>query len=245
MDIIIDKIVKKPFKRTPVSKRAKQFAKLLKEDCPNYSYLRELFRQIRIDLDIKVTHKEQKLPYVPSEEEMRKYYEMVWKSRDMNHVVIIKTLLYTGVRVSELVNIKLSEVDLDKCQIKITQGRGKKDRIVPFPNSFKEILAIHISKMKDKNSKYLFESSWKKNYTDRAIRKISAHYTKLAGIQESISPNKLRQFLFTWLKKQGINDELIQPYSGNESLKSLEVYSKLSLNDVQKEYDNNMDKFPI
>jgi integrase/recombinase XerD len=233
------------FKRTPVSKKAKQFAKLLKEECPNYSYLRELFRQIRIELGVKVTHKEQKLPYVPSEEEMRKYYEMVWKSRDMNHVVIIKTLLYTGARVSELVNIKLSEVDLDKCQIKITEGKGKKDRIVPFPSSFREILAMHISKMKDRNSKYLFESSWNRNYTDRGIRKILAKYTKLVGIEQSISPHKLRHFLFTWLKKQGIDDALIQPYSGHESRKTLEIYSKLSINEAQKEYNNNMDKFPI
>jgi len=245
MDITTDKTTEIPFKRTPVSKKAKQFAELLKKECPDYSYLRELFRQIRVELDVKVTHKEQKLPYVPSEEEMRKYYEVVWKSRDMNHVVIIKTLLYTGARASELVNIKLSEVDLDKCQIKITQGKGKKDRIVPFPSSFREILAMHIHKMNDRNSKYLFESSWKRNYTDRGIRKILAKYTKMVGIDQSISPHKLRHFLFTWLKKQGIDDALIQPYSGHESRKTLEIYSKLSIGEAQKEYDNNMDKFPI
>jgi integrase/recombinase XerD len=182
MNITKDETTEKTFKRTPISKKAKQFAELLKKECPDYSYLRELFRQIRVELDIKVTHKEQKLPYVPSEEEMRKYYEMVWKSRDMNHVVIIKTLLYTGARVSELVNIKLSEVDLDKCQIRITQGKSKKDRIVPFPSSFREILAMHINKMNDRNSKYLFESSWKRNYTDRGIRKILSKYTKWLGL---------------------------------------------------------------
>ena len=66
----------------------------------------------------------------------------------MKHVVMIKTLLYTGVRVSELVNIKLSDIDLDNCQIKVVQGKGKKDRIVPFPNSFKEILAVHVENSK-------------------------------------------------------------------------------------------------
>ena len=153
------------FKRTPVKKKVKQFAKLLKAECPDYSYLRELFRQLRIELGVEVTINEQKLPYVPTEEEMCKYYEAVWKSRDMNHVIMIKTLLYTGVLVSELVNIRLSEVNLEHCQIKITKKNAKKDRIVPFPNSFREILAMHISKMHDRNSKYLFESSWKKNYT--------------------------------------------------------------------------------
>ena len=231
--------------RTPVRKKAKQMAKLLKQECPDYSYLRELFRQLRIELDVEVIRNETKLPYVPTEEEMRKYYEVVWKSRNMAHVIIIKTLLYTGARVSELVNIRLSEVDLDSCQIKITQGKGKKDRIVPFPTQFREVLSMYIDTMRKKNRKYLFESSWNKNYTDRGIRKILAQYTKLAGMAQSISPHKLRHFLFTWLKKQGIDDALIQPYSGHESRKTLEIYSKLSINDAQKEYNNNMGSFPI
>lgn len=62
---------------------------------------------------------------------------------------------------------------------------------------------------------------------------------------ESLSPHKLRHFLFTWLKKQGVDDALIQPYSGHETRQSLEVYSKLSLAEPQKAYDNIIDKFPI
>ena len=59
-------------------------------------------------------------------------------------------------------------------------------------------------------------------------------------MNRSISPHKLRHFLFTWLKKQGIDDALIQPYSGHESRQTLEIYSKLSINEAQKEYNNNM-----
>ena len=231
--------------RTPVRKKVKQLAKLLKPEHPDYSYLRELFRQLRLELGVEVIRNEKKLPYVPTEEEMKKYYEVVWKSRNMTYVIIIKTLLYTGVRVSELVKIKISEVDLDRCQIKITQGKGKKDRIVPFPAQFREVLTMYIDKMSEKNCKYLFESSWNKHYTDRGVRKILAQYTKLAGMKQSISPHKLRHFLFTWLKKQGIDDALIQPYSGHESRKTLEIYSKLSINEAQKEYNDNMEKFPI
>ena len=67
----------------------------------------------------------------------------------------------------------------------------------------------------------------KKKYTDRGIRKILAKYSEEAGLTQNLSPHKLRHFLLTWLKKQGIDDALIQPYSGHESRKSLEVYSKL------------------
>jgi integrase/recombinase XerD len=231
--------------RTPVRQKAKYIAKQLKKEYPDYNYLRELFRHLRRELEVEVVHIKGKLPYVPTEEEMRKYYDAVWQSRDMKHVIMIKTLLYTGVRVSELVKIKIEDIDISQCQIKIVEGKGKKDRIVPFPQNFKEILAMQMNSIIAKGGKYLFESSWKKAYTDRGIRIILAKYTKLAGMTRSISPHKLRHFLFTWLKRQGIDDALIQPYSGHESRQTLEIYSKLSINEAQKEYNNNMSKFPI
>lgn len=232
-------------KRTPVRQKAKQLAKLLRVENPDYDYMRELFRHLRTELSVEVTHKDKTLPYVPTEEEICKYYQAVWKSRNMKHVLMIKTLLYTGVRVSELVHIKLSDINFDSCQIRITEGKGKKDRIVPFPDGFKEILAIHVHNMRDKGGQYLFESSWKKPYTDRGIRKILEQYSREAGMEHSISPHKLRHFLFTWLKKQGIDDALIQPYSGHESRKSLEIYSKLSISDAQTEYEEIIGKFPV
>ena len=172
--------------RTPVREKAKYFCKHLKKENPDYNYLRELFRHIRKNLNIVIkSTKENKLPYIPTEEEINKYYNTVWESRNMKHIVIIKTLLYTGVRVSELVNIKISDINLDNCQIKVVQGKGKKDRIVPFPNTFKEMLAVHIENVKKNDAKYLFESSWKKAYSDRGIRKILMKYSKAAGIDHS------------------------------------------------------------
>lgn len=232
-------------KRTPVRQKAKLLAKSLRQENPDYDYLRQLFRHLRTELGIEIIHKDKKLPYVPTEEEICKYYEAVWKSRNMKHVLMIKTLLYTGVRVSELVHIKLSDIDFDSCQIKIIEGKGKKDRIVPFPDAFKEVLAIHVHNMRSKGCQYLFESSWKKQYTDRGIRKILEGYSREAGMEHSISPHVLRHFLFTWLKKQGIDDALIQPYSGHESRKSLEIYSKLSITDAQTGYEEIIGKFPI
>lgn len=117
-------------------------------------------------------------------------------------LIIVKTLLYTGVRVSELINIKLTDVDFHYCQIWINKGKGSKDRIesnriVPFPQSFKEMLAMHADSMRKKQALYLFESSWKKKYTDRGIRKILAKYSEEAGLVQNLSPHKLRHFLLT------------------------------------------------
>lgn len=231
--------------RTPLKKKAKQIVKLLKNEHPDYHYMRSLFRLVRAELEIVVLRKSQKLPYVPTEEELKNFYKVVWQSKNMQNVLIVKTLLYTGARVSEFVKIKLCNIDFDRCQIKIVEGKGKKDRIVPFPSGFKEILTMHADNMEKKGATFLFESVRKKKYTDRGIRKILANYADEAGFSQSVSPHKLRHFLFTWLKKQGIDDALIQPYSGHESRQSLEIYSKLSITDAQNAYENVIKNFPI
>ncbi len=142
-------------------------------------------------------------------------------------------------RASELINIKLSDIDLDNCQIKITKGKGKKDRIVSFPKVFMEVLAVHMDGAKRKKP-HIYLNLFEKNHIlDRGIRKIMQKYTEEAGIEHSISPHKLRHFLFTWLKRKGVDDALIQPYSGHQQRSSLEVYSKLSLSDCQEEYDSD------
>jgi integrase/recombinase XerD len=235
----------KTIQRKPAKQMAKLLIKHLRKERPDYLYLKEIFRHLRSELKVSVVTKPKHLPYVPSEKEMQHYYREVWQSKNMQHMVMIKTLLYTGVRVNELISIKIIDVDLETCQIRIQQGKGNKDRVVPFPQAFKEVLALHINNIRTQGANYLFESSWKQPYSTRGIRKILAQYTEAAGMERPISPHKLRHFLFTWLKKQGIDDALIQPYSGHESRQSLEVYSRLSIGEAQKEYNNVIGKFPV
>jgi integrase/recombinase XerD len=228
-----------------IKEKAKKIARSLKKENPDYYYLKELFKNIRNELNIKVEKQPKHLPYVPTEEEIKRYYKVVFESENMQNVLIIKILLYTGVRVGELVNIKIEDVDLVNSHIRINNGKGNKDRVVPFPEAFKEVLALHIESNKKKKAAYLFESSWKKGYSVRGIRKIVTRYSKLAGMSRSLSPHKLRHFLFTWIKKQGIDDALIQPYSGHQTRQSLEVYSKLSITEAQKEYEKVIKHFPV
>jgi integrase/recombinase XerD len=86
---------------------------------------------------------------------------------------------------------------------------------------------------------------WKKPYTDRGIRKILARYSQAAGIPQPVSPHRLRHFLFTWLKTQGLDDALIQPYSGHATRRSLEVYSHLALADAQQRYQDVIEHSPV
>jgi integrase/recombinase XerD len=231
--------------RTPPKKKAQQLAKYLRSERPDYNYLKKLFYYLRHELEVKVPTQPKKLPLVPSEAEIRRLYEAVWKSKRLGDMVIIKTFLYTGVRVSELVNIRLDDVDFSDCQIRINKGKGNKDRIVPFPPSFKETLAMHHQSMLTKKAVYFFESPWKRRYSERGIRKMLRRYASTAGIEQSISPHKLRHFFLLWLKKQGIDDALIQPYSGHDSRQSLEIYSRIAIAEAQQEYNKVMVNFPI
>lgn len=231
--------------RTPVRKKAKELAKSLRAEQPDYPYLKSLFRELRKELDIEIPRAAARLPEVPSEEEIRRFYEAVWKARKFADMVLIKTLFYTGVRISELVTMRLCDVDLECCQIRIDRGKGDKDRLVPFPLAFRELLGMHMQQMKERSATYVFESSRRRKYSDRGVRKMLARYAAAAGITRSMSPHKWRHFLFTWLKKQGIDDALIQPYSGHESRESLEIYSRLSITEAQQHYNQAMGKFPI
>jgi integrase/recombinase XerD len=232
-------------RRTPARRKARQLATTLRRERPDYAYLKELFRQLRVELEIVVPRTPKRLPYVPSEDEIRRYYETVWKTRKLADLVLIKTLLYTGVRVSELVAIRRDDVDFDRCQIRVNEGKGRKDRVVPFPSAFKETLALHADALRQKGAAHLFESSWKKPYSDRGVRRLLERYATAAGLAHPISPHRLRHFLLTWLKKQGIDDALIQPYSGHASRKSLEIYSQLAIGEAQLAYDGVMPRFPV
>jgi len=234
-----------PPSRTPARRKARELAKHLRGERPDYGYLKQVFRHLRDELGIEVERAPKKLPYVPTEQEIRAFYQAVWTARRATDVVMIKTLLYTGVRVSELVRIRTTDVDLDSCRIRINQGKGAKDRYVPFPAAFKETLALHIDAQQRAGASHLLESSWKKPYSDRGVRKILARYAAAAGIQGPISPHRLRHFLFTWLKTQGIDDALIQPYSGHATRQSLEIYSRIALADAQNAYNQAITSYPV
>ena len=234
-----------PLRRTPAKRKAQQLASTLRHERPDYVYLKEVFRQLRAELGIVVPRTPKRLSYVPSEEEIRRYYETVWRTRKLGDLVLIKTLLYTAVRVSELAAIRLADVDFDRCQVRINEGKGRKDRIVPFPPAFKETLALHHDRLRQRGASFLFESSWKKPYSDRGVRRLLERYATDAGMAHPISPHRLRHFLLTWLKKQGIDDAPIQPYSGHASRKSLEIYSQLAIGDAQLAYDEAMSRFPV
>ena len=158
---------------------------------------------------------------------------------------ITKVIIYTGIRVSELVRIRIVDVDLEKCQIEIALEKGKKSRKVSFPRSFREMLGMHILHMRKKGAEHLFESVRNRRYSQSGIRKMLERYRKICGMDGKISPHKFRHFLFTWMKKEGVEDEFILHYTSIKKQESIKLYADLALEHNHKIYEQKIKNFPL
>jgi integrase/recombinase XerD len=155
---------------------------------------------------------------------------------DVQHEILLKLLFYTAVRVSELVHIEVGDVDLDVCKIFINRGKGAKDRYILFPASFRLVLKSHLHAAP--RNRYLFETRRFGPFTTRRIQQIVQGYREKAGITQPLHPHLFRHQMLTYLTSKGLSDAQIQLISGHESKKSLEVYQHLSLESVDKAYQD-------
>ncbi|MBF0227883.1 MAG: tyrosine-type recombinase/integrase [Desulfobacterales bacterium] len=209
-------------------------------------YVKEIFNFIRQELDLKGKNsKNKKLPNILTEDELIRFYEAVWNDSNRIHMIMIKVLLYTGIRNFELTNIKIEDMDLKSLKCRIDNGKGKKDRYVPLPLFFRGELNQYISIQKEKGSIYLFETNRKNKFTTRWIREIVKRYAIKAGINKKIHPHLFRHQLLTFLTQKGIIDSKVQLISGHKNRESLSIYQELSLGDVEEEYREAMKEFPV
>jgi integrase/recombinase XerD len=232
--------------RIPPKRLARRLAKLIKRQRPDENYLKKTFEHVRDLLDIHRTSKSaKKLPELLTEEEIKRFYETVWNSANRTHLIMIKLLLYTGIRNSELVNLTLDDIDLNSLRARINSGKGNKDRYVLIPPNFRGELAQYIATQKENKAHYLFESNRLDQFTTRWIREIVRKYAQKAGITKRIYPHLFRHQLLTYLTKHGIVDAKIQLISGHSDRASLAIYQDLSLVDIEKEYQQAMKSFPV
>jgi integrase len=95
--------------------------------------------------------------------ELKKFFKTVQKCGDTQHELMLKLMFYTAVRVSELVNIRVSDIDLDGCKIFIDNGKGSKDRYILFPSDFRLALQTYMDAHVEND--FLFESRLQHPYT--------------------------------------------------------------------------------
>jgi integrase/recombinase XerD len=219
--------------------------RLLRPQRPDYQYLKKVFQHTRELLKVRPRKVEKHLPELLTDDELVAFYETVWRARQTTHMIIIKLLMFTGVRNAELAGVQLKDVDLNGCQLRIEQGKGKKDRYVLFPKSFRGELAQYIGSQKERGATYLFESNRRQPYSTRRIRQIVKQYAAEAGIEKRVYPHLFRHQIITYLTKKGIISPKLQLLSGHAEEKSLAIYRDLALSDVAEEYEEAMRAFPV
>ena len=232
-------------KRTTPMAMAKKLVRILKPERPDYQYLKKVFQHIRVLLDVSQTKPEKRLPDLLTDDELLAFYEAAWHAKNPNHLILIKLLVYTGIRNAEVTGVRLQDVDLDKCQIRIEQGKGQKDRYVLFPSTFKGELAQYIAGQKKAGARYLLESNRLSPYSTRRIRQIIKEYAAAAGIEKRVYPHLFRHQIITFLTKTGIISPKLQLISGHANERNLAIYRDLALVDVSEEYQSAMKNFPL
>lgn len=224
---------------------AKKLVRLLRVQRPDYLYLKQVFKHTRQMLEVTAEKSRKRLPELLTDQELIAFYEAVWNARNTNHLVMIKLLIYTGIRNAELTNVKIKDLDLTNCTVRIEQGKGKKDRYVLFPMSFRGELAQYIEKQKRTGARFLFESNRLSSFSTRRIRQIIKQYADAAEIEKRIYPHLFRHQIITYLTRKGIISPKLQLLSGHAEEKSLAIYRDLALADVAEEYETAMQNFPI
>ena len=195
--------------------------------------------------NIESPKQEKKLPKVLTEEEIKKLINSI----DLNHdfgqrnKTIIEILYGTGIRVSELINLKLSNIFFKENIIKVI-GKGNKERFVPLGEIASNELKIYINnrnrmKIDSKSSDILFLNRYGRGLTRSMIFKIISDASKRVGLDKKISPHTLRHSFATHLIKNGADLRTIQLILGHESITTTEIYTHLDtlhLEEVLKKY---------
>lgn len=155
--------------------------------------------------------------------------------------LILEMLYSTGIRVSELVNIKMKDISILDTSIKII-GKGSKERIVYFGNKclvlIKKYLNISRDKLNKNNYDYFLLSNTGKKMNDRLIRKIVDDAASIAHLNIKISPHVLRHTFATHMLIDGSDIRSVQELLGHENLSTTQVYTHLTNEKIRSVYLN-------
>lgn len=190
---------------------------------------------------IKLPKLAKKLPEFLTIEEVDKLLNInPVKIYDYRNISMMETLYATGVRVSELCNIKLSDINYDDCTIKIF-GKGKKERIVPINESSYNALIDYINNyrpflLKSKTSEFVFINNFGNPISRVGFFKILKKLCSDAGIQKDVSPHTLRHSFATHLLNNGANLRVIQQLLGHSNITTTQIYSHLSNESLKNDY---------
>ncbi len=209
-----------------------------------YNYL-ILIDKIKINpaINIKMPKIEKKLPNYLTIEEVNKLLDINCRTpNDYRNKAMLEVLYATGCRISELINLTLSQIDYDECVIRI-MGKGKKERMIPINDIALECLDNYIKNYRPsllkKPNNYVFLNKFGEAISRVGFFKILKEICLKAGIKKDVSPHTLRHSFATHLLNNGADLRIIQELLGHENLSTTEIYSHISNKKLKEDYQNH------
>ena len=190
--------------------------------------LRFLFTQVlekRMWIEIKYSKTPQKLPEVLSKEEVRKMIDSI---KNFKHQLMICFMYSSGLRVSELINMKVKDLNLEKNFGFVRNGKGGKDRLITLSNNLIPAIKKLITNENLEERDYLFKSNRNRKYSIRTIQKIVDKSAKLCGIKRKIHPHTLRHSFATHLIENGYDVTNVQALLGHKSPETTLIYTHIA-----------------
>lgn len=179
---------------------------------------------------------ERKLPDVLTEEEIKKILNVGEISRKhIRNLAIIELFYSSGLRVSELCNLKLSDLNLEEGFIRV-KGKGNRERIALLNKEAIEVLKRYLNERKKVFDEYLFLNSRGERISRQSVWKIVKKYSKYAGIDKNVKPHTLRHTFATHLLNEGLDLRVVQELLGHKSIATTEIYTHLNRKKIKELY---------
>jgi len=185
-------------------------------------YMKEV-HNIHLDLDtIRPRRPQRVLPDILSKREVKKILEL---SKNVKHKAMLTTIYALGLRSGELINLKITDIDGDRGTVILKAAKGKKDRLLPFPESLRSVLREYYKEYKPKI--HLFEGQ-NGQYSSASLRAVFKRACLKASIQKDVTLHSLRHAYATHLLESGTDIRIIQKLLGHNSIKTTMLYTQVS-----------------
>jgi integrase/recombinase XerD len=183
-----------------------------------------------ITINIKRPKKEKRIPTVLTKDEIK----TLISSMDTKKSKLMVSFMYAcGFRVSELVNLKVKDLNFEERVGSVRQGKGKKDRVFNIPEFLLEDLKAQVEKQKEEKKEYLFTGP-KEKLSERNLQKIIQKASKRAGIKKDVHCHTLRHSFATHLLENGTDIRKIQELLGHSDLSTTQIYTHISREELKK-----------
>jgi len=222
------------------SELADQIARIVRRHGLDYDGWRYVSKRVREKCELRPAKRPKRLPRVLTAQDFRKFYRTVDQADDVQHSLMLRLLFFTGVRVSELCSIRVADVDLENCKIRINQGKGSKDRYVLFGKTFATALRTHAAA--HPKNRWLFQTRRNTKFSTRRVQQIVRMYADKAGVKAS--PHTFRHQAITWLTRHSsMADAELQLLSGHARRETLSIYQHVALDgELEERYQEAMRK---